>query len=283
MIWAGNFVISRGVHELAPPVSLAFWRWLVALLIVLPLMARPLILQRELIFRHWKLMALLAFFGVTLFNTFVYFATQSTTAINTTLIASTSPVFIVLLARWFGGEGLSLRRFLGILICLLGVVLVVSRANPSILLELQFNKGDAWALAAAIIWAVYSVLLKQKPEEMRQRTMLAATIILGWIMLLPWYLWESGYAMPTVFNEQTVSAILYLGIFASVVAFLVWNYSVRELGAGVTGLYLYFTPLIAYLFSVLFLGESFHLYHLAGLALIFSGVWLSTRKGKASG
>ncbi len=123
-IWSGNFIIARGLSESITPISLAFWRWVVAVLVFLPFALKPLIAERNILKRHLPYLAITSLLGITVFNTVIYFAGHTTTAINLSLISITFPVFIVILSRFFFGETITVNRALGILLVATGIVLL---------------------------------------------------------------------------------------------------------------------------------------------------------------
>ncbi|MGB8424706.1 MAG: DMT family transporter, partial [Desulfobacterales bacterium] len=153
LFWSGNFVIGRGIHAEVPPISLAFWRWFTALVLLLPFALPAMVRQRDLIGRHWKLLCLLAILSVTNFNTFIYLALQSNTVINTVLINSLTPVFIVFVS-WIGfREKISVLQGLGGLMSFAGLIWIITRGQPALLFTVRFSRGDLWTLAAALSWA----------------------------------------------------------------------------------------------------------------------------------
>ena len=165
-LWSGNFIIARGLHESIPPVSLAFWRWVVAVLVFLPFAWKPLRAERHSLRQHLPYLAITALLGITFFNTLIYFAGRTTTAINLSLISITFPIFIVIMTRFLFGELFTRNKIIGILLVVTGVILLVTKGHPNALLAVSFAIGDLWMLCAAIIFAVYSILLKSKPPEL---------------------------------------------------------------------------------------------------------------------
>jgi drug/metabolite transporter (DMT)-like permease len=229
-IWSGNFIIARGLSDSIPPVSLAFWRWTVAVAVFLPFAVRSLLAERRRLRLHLPYLCLTAVLGVTLFNTLVYFAGHTTTATNLSLIAITFPVFILILSRVFLDEEITLVRSAGILLVAFGVVLLITRGELSRLLNITFAIGDLWMLAASFIFAVYSLLVRRKPQTMSIWAFQLSTFLIGLLFLLPFYLWETAVVPPFDPAPRTLLSIAYVGVFASLVAFLLWNRAILLIG-----------------------------------------------------
>jgi drug/metabolite transporter (DMT)-like permease len=283
LFWAGNFVLGRAVHELIPPIALSFWRWAIALLLVLPLAWRHLHGQWPILRRHWALLTVLGVLGVTNFNTFVYLGLQTTTATNAVLLVSTTPVVIVALSFALLGMRVTAVQLAGIIISLSGVAIIVARGSPRTVLELDLNRGDLWILAAALSWALYSVVLRRRPAGLRPLAFLAATFLLGLIPLLPLYLWELGRAGGFSLSAPTVATIGYVALFPSVLAYIFWNRAVAVLGPNRSGHFMHLMPAFGAVLSMVFLGERLQAFHLAGIGLIAAGIWLAMRTRASRG
>ena len=158
IIWSGNFVIARGVAKDIPPVTLSFFRWLSATLILLPFAMKYFLKEWRLVWKHPLLFFLAAAFGISLFNTFVYVAGHHTSAVNMALIGTTSsPVMSVILARVFLKEKITTLRVIGMLVCLIGILWLLSKGHLENLMTLRFTEGDYWMLAAAFCFAIYCI------------------------------------------------------------------------------------------------------------------------------
>jgi drug/metabolite transporter (DMT)-like permease len=282
LFWAGNFVLGRALSHAIPPMALSFWRWALALLIVLPFSWPRLQGQWTLLRRHWAVLALLAVLGVTNFNTFVYLGLQTTTATNAVLLVSITPVIIVALSFLLLGRRVTMSQAAGIALSLAGVLAILGRGDPRLLASLGIGAGDLWVLAAVGSWALYSVCLRWRPGGLDPLVFLTATIALGVLPLLPLYLLELSAGRRFVLNGVTLAAIGYVALFASVLAYVFWNRAVAELGANRTGQFLHLMPAFGALLSMLFLGERMQTFHLVGIALIAAGIWLATRRPSRS-
>ncbi len=279
-IWSGNFIIARGLNESIPPVSLAFWRWLVAVLVFLPFALKPLIAEWDLLRKHLPYLAATSFLGITSFNTLIYLAGQTTTAINLSLISITFPIFIVILLRIFCREAITVNKGIGILLVVAGVVLLITRGNLAELLHLSFAIGDIWMVLAALIFAVYSILLKRKPKELGAWAFQLSTFLLGLFFLLPFYFWERAICPTVQFETKTILAILYVGVFAALIAFLLWNKAIQMVGPARAGMIYYSLPLFSGFLAYLVLDEAISSLHFYSALLVVSGIVIANRTPK---
>ena len=278
LFWSGNAVIGRGIVGTVPPVGLAFWRWTVALAVLLPFGFGPLWAARRSLLMAWPVVMALSVLGVTVFNTLYYLALNSTTAINATLVSSMTPAVIPLVAWIAYRERFSPRQALGLGIAALGVAVVVLRGDLQAAKELRVNDGDLLILLAVLVWAVYSILLRRLPAGLDPLALLTATFGIGLMFLVPLYFWELSTGAEMRMIPQSFLAIAYTGVFPSL-AFLFWNQAVAAVGSSTAGLFLYLMPVITSLLSVTFLGEIIHPYHLIGAALVIFGIHVATRAG----
>jgi drug/metabolite transporter (DMT)-like permease len=276
LFWAGNFVLGRAVKASIPPIGLAFWRWAIALLVLLPFALPHLRAQWPLVRANWKALAVFAVLGVTCFNTFVYIGLHFTTATNALLVNSIIPVLIVVLSRMLIRTPITRRQAAGIALSLAGVISIICRADLNLLLSLQLNKGDLWVLLAVGCWAFYTVHLRHRPAGLHPLTFLSAIFAIGLMVLAPFYAWEIGQGGRVGTDPATCVSILYVALFPSILAFIFWNQAVGEVGPTKAGLFIHLMPVFGTLLSIIFLGESLHLFHLAGIGLIFSGIYLTT-------
>lgn len=273
--WSTNMVVGRAAHELIPPIAFNFWRWLLALLILLPLTWRELLRQRRLILRHWRILGALALTGITAFHSAIYLGLSLSPAINGLLLFATSPLFFVLLAWLLAGERIGAAQALGILLSLAGAALVIARGDPAALLALRLAPGDLWLLAGVVLWALYSVLLRRRPERLPPLTLLAATVACALILLLPLYALELASGARLQVSAASVASLAYVALCPSVLAYVCWNRGVREVGAARAGVTLQLMPLFGALLAVIFLGEELAGYHWLGGALVMSGIMLA--------
>lgn len=276
LTWAGNFIVGRYIHDQVTPVTLNYGRWGLALLILLPFTFRSVVRQLPLILRHWRLFALLGLLGIAVFHTITYAALASTGAINAALILSLTPVVIVGLSWLLDREIVSAWQFGGILISLAGAVALITRGDISVIRTMDFNRGDIYMLIAIPNWALYSVLLRRRPYNVEPTVLLTVTIAAGVFFMTPLLVIELLRGSSFRVNVETTLSVIYLAVFASVIAYFCWNRGVEIVGANKAGLFMHLVPAFGTLLAILILGESFAGYHVAGIALIVTGIYLTT-------
>jgi drug/metabolite transporter (DMT)-like permease len=275
LLWAGNIVAGRAASVAVPPVGLSFWRWMVALILFAPFVAPLLRRQWPELRREWRLILLLALTGITMFHTFMYIAVNTTTALNASVIYAATPALVPLIARPVLGERLGVRQALGIGLSMLGIAIVVTRADPAVIGTLRFTRGDLWMIAAVVAWSLYSVLVKRRPADLHPNAMLAGAMAVGIALTLPFYLWETLTVRAMPLNATALWTVGYVAVFASIVAYLCYNRGIELVGPSRAALTAHMLPVFAGGLSVLFLGESLHLYHLAGAAAVVGGIALT--------
>ncbi len=279
IIWSGNFIISRGVSNQIGPVSLAFYRWLTATIIIAPFAWKKYREEKELIRVNWKYLCWVSLTGITIFNTCVYVAGHYTTAINLALIGTTSsPIFATILAVIFLKEKLSRFRILGIITCIAGIILLLSKGSWQVLASFHFSTGDLWVLAGAFAFAVYNILVRKKPQTISALNFLFVIFAFGTIMLFPFFLCELTWGATTQWSWPLFGMILYLGAGTSVVAFLCWNMALHKLGAGRTVLFGNLIPIFSTLEAVWLLGEKITDIHMISGLLVITGLILANTK-----
>lgn len=271
-LWSGNFIIARGLSESIPPVSLAFWRWVVAVIVFMPFAWKSLVAERDILKSNIPYLSITALLGITLFNTLIYYAGHTTSAMNLSLIAITFPIFIVILSRFFFSERITVNKVIGIILVSTGVILLITRGSPSRLLTIHFAVGDVWMLLSSLTFAIYSILLKRKPEQLSIWALQFSTFILGLIFLFPFFIWEHLSAPPVEFDLNIVGSIVYVGVFASLSAFVLWHKAIAAVGPSKAGMVYYTLPLFSGLLAHLFLKEDISVNHFYCMLLIISGI-----------
>ncbi|WP_102692008.1 DMT family transporter [Rummeliibacillus pycnus] len=279
ILWGGNFVIGRAVANDLPPFTLAFLRWCVALIVFLPITYTALKRDWLQIKKHWIIVIILGFTGVASFNTLVYIALHYTTSINASLMNMLTPVIIYILSFIFLKEKLNRNQVIGTAFSLIGVMTIISNGSLKTLQHFTFNKGDLIVIIAVVLWSIYSLLVKQYAKELPGQSTFLISIVVGIVILLPFYIHESlTTTMAIHWSLTSISAVLYTGILASIVAFIAWNTGVIRWGANRAGIYLNFIPVFASIFAVLFIGETLLTSQLIGGLLVVLGVYWTSRK-----
>lgn len=281
LFWSGNWVIGRALRDAIDPVTLNFWRWLIAALILAPFAFRGLVANRGAIRRSAGLLVLLALTGVALFQTLVYVGLRTTTTVNAILLNSSTPLFMLLCSWVIERERATGRQVAGMLISLAGILVILSRGEPGWLLQFEFHSGDGWILLAMPIWGIYSVLLKRRPPQLSGTVFLFLISIAGVMLLAPVFALEALHAPlrwpPRWPTSGEAAAVLYVAAAASVGAFICWNRGVAVLGANAAGFTMHLLPAFGTVLAMIFLGEAFHAFHAAGVATILVGVIVAAR------
>ena len=271
-------MIARGINDKIHPVSLAFWRWTVATIVVFPIIIKSVYTQRKVLRKHAGYLVVTSILGVSIFNTLIYIAGQTTSALNLSLISITFPVFTIILARIFLKESITVSKTGGVMVIIFGVMLLVSKGNLNSLLGMSFAIGDVWMLLASLIFAIYSLLVKSRPLEIKPQSFLGSTFLIGLIFLSPFYLFSLNGSDSGLYDQVTIYSILYIGIFASVVAYFFWNRSVDLLGPSKASMIYYTIPIFSGILAYIFLNEKIMPVHLISGLLIISGIFIANRK-----
>lgn len=280
LAWAGNALIARASAGLLPPVSLSFWRWTTAMLLLLPFTARGVWRHRQVLLDHrWQVVALSAL-SISTYNTLLYLAAQSTTAINITLVNTGLPVAAFIWTLMILHELPTRATVLGAMLSFCGLLVILTSGQPQRLLELEFNPGDLIMIIAVLVWGLYSVLLRRWVFPVSGLTQLSAMLLCGVPLLLPFYIWEFTQVGAMPLSLHTAGAIAYTAIVASLVAYLAWNNGVKVLGPATASLFSYLMPVFTALLGVLLLGEVLRWYHVLGGTLTFLGLLLATWEGR---
>ncbi|WP_026132834.1 MULTISPECIES: DMT family transporter [unclassified Janthinobacterium] len=283
LLWAGNAIVGRLVHEMVPPMTLNFLRWLIAFFILLPL-AGPIFRRGSGLWSHWRRFAVLGLLGVGMYNALQYMALQSSTPINVTLVAAGMPVWMMLTGWLFFGARVSGRQVLGAALSIAGVLLVLARGELRHALELRLVPGDVFMVFATIAWSLYSWLLTRSnaPDDVRGHwaSFLLAQVAFGVV-------WSGAFAAGewTLSSARIgwswtlVAALVYVAVGPAVIAFRCWGAGVQRAGPSVAAFFSNLTPLFAALMSAAFLGELPQPYHGLAFLLIVGGIVVSSRKG----
>lgn len=273
LIWSGNFIVARGVYKEIPPISLAFYRWLFASIILFPFAYKQFKNDWKIIKQSWHYLFWVSLTGIALFNTFVYVGGHYTSAINLALIGTTSsPIMANILARIFLKEKIGWFKIIGIALCITGVLFLLAKGDFSNLLTFQFSEGDLWVLLAAFCFAVYNTLVRKKPAAISASSFLLAIFSMGTILLLPFFIWEFNYSPPVIWSMNLAWVIIYLSVGASVICFWIWNIAIQKLGAGRTALFGNLIPIFSSIEAVVWLHERFTINHIISMTIVLTGL-----------
>ena len=275
LFWSSNMVIGRAIRGDIPPFTLAFGRWVVAGLIVLPLALPQVKAQWPQLKAGWRPLLILGLLGIAGYNTFAYLGLQHTTATNAALLNAFVPIATIAISWAFLGKRLKPLEAAGVLISLGGVLTIVARGELQVLARLDLNIGDLWMLLAVLDWALYTIALAWRPAGLHSMLMLGATIGIGIAALAPACAWELAHGARPNVSPGTLATVAYLGIVPGVLSYIFYNRGVVEVGANRASLFIHLMPVFGTLLSSLFLGEVAQAYHYLGIALIFGGIGLT--------
>ena len=280
LFWSGNFIVGKiaGLNEI-PPISLNFFRWSLAFLILLPFTYKEMIEKKKLILKNILLLCFLGITAVSIFNSALFYSLKSTQVITGVLMISTVPVMIIFFSSLLKIERTNSFQIAGVIFSLLGVIFIISKANFEVLKTLNFEKGDLFALFAMISWSLYSTLLKKKNYELSQLTLLQVVIGLGVIFLIPMYLIDYIYLDNRIIvNANFILVLSYVVLLPGIIAFFFWIKGVAYIGANKAGIYLHLMPILAAILAMIIFDEILLFYHYIGAMFIISGILLSNKK-----
>ncbi len=275
-LWGTNVVFGRGLHEDVPPYTLAFFRNAVGAVVLLPLALRDAPENLSRLRDHARLVAIAGVFGTALFNGLVYHALHTTTAINAALTVSLCPAVIPVIAFFALRERLRVSQAVGMGVSFLGVVLIATRGDPRLLASLSFVPGDLLMLGGMFCWSIYTVAVRRKDPALSPYLFLVAIYLLAAIFLAPFFLWEVGQRG---FPDDTRAwlGVVYIGVFPTAVAFILFNRAVGIVGPSVAGSFQHMVPLFGTFLAIVFLGEHLAVFHWVGALAIALGLVLSSR------
>jgi len=281
LFWAGNFIVGKAasLYEI-PPFTLNFYRWLFAWLILAPFTFKEITAKKNYILKNTKLIVILGITSITIFNSIVYYSLNFTQVISGVLMISTIPVMIIIFCWLLKIEKTNVYQILGVIFSLSGVVVIITRADLDILLNLNFNKGDLWMVVAMFSWAMYSALLRKKKFELSQLSLLQTIISAGLIFLLPAYLIELALGYRVSIHLPFVLTLTYVVLFPGLVSFIFWIKGISIIGSNRSGIFLHLIPIFSTILAIIIFKEKFMIYHLIGAILIITGIVLSSKKKK---
>jgi drug/metabolite transporter (DMT)-like permease len=277
LFWALNWIAGRALRDDVPSYSLAFWRWVTASALLLPFAWPHLVRGWPAMRRSWRIMLALGVLGTTFCNLTSYAGLKYTTAVSGSILNSFVPVIIVAISWAFLGERLRASQWAGVAISLTGVLSIVGRGDPMVILTLSLNLGDLWILGSTLLWALYTVCLRWRPPDLHPLGLLGANAIVGVVAMLPVYLWSLSQGLHITWTAGAMAGLAYVGVFPSVLGYIFWNNAVARVGPNKAGMFMHLMPVFASLLAIAFLGERLHLFHVAGMAMIFGGIWLTSR------
>ncbi len=249
LFWSGNFIVGKAASTFEiPPFSLNFYRWLFAWLIL------------------------------PIFNSIVYYSLNFTQVISGVLMISTIPVMIMFISSLLNIEKTNIFQIIGVILSLIGVVFIITKADLELIKNLDFNKGDLTMVIAMLSWATYSALLKKKKYEISQITLLQVVITFGFIFLIPIYFIEMNMGYIIKLEKTFYLTLAYVVIFPGLVSFFFWIKGIAIIGANRAGVFLHLMPIFGAIMAIVIFDEKFMFYHFLGAIFIIAGITLSNKK-----
>ena len=272
---ASNLVVARGGVEFVPPISLAFWRWTVVFLILLPFTYVTLKNNFHIIKKEYKKLFFLGSMGCGVCGAFPFLAGETTTVTNMGIIYTSSPVFIILISYFFFQEKINLTKVIGLIACLIGVFVIIIKGDIDLLINLRFTIGDLWMLAAAVGWALYSIYLFYWKSKLKIFDRFAMISFFGALSLLPFYVGEELFYKETIFVTEFYLWVIFAAISPGIIAFTLYTIAQKKLGASLTGFTLYVFTVYGAIYGYFLFDEKFENYHIIGTILVLSLIHIS--------
>jgi drug/metabolite transporter (DMT)-like permease len=278
VLWSVNMVIASGIKGHIPPIGLAFWRWTIACIVLAPFALKSSIENWKIIKKNIRYLMLTALLGITIFNTLIYFAGKTTSAVNLSLIAISIPLFIVAISRIAFKEKVSNTKLMGIAIIITGVLVLITKGSLQALLHINFSIGDLLMLVACFFFACYTILVRLKPTELPAKVFLFSVFVIGVIFLFPFYIFEHVYYKKVLLDTKTIIVTSYVGIFASLVSYYLWNEAIRLIGTSKTALIYYLIPVFSGILAYFFLDQQIIITQIISMGIIISGLLITNRE-----
>ncbi|MDQ2962814.1 MAG: DMT family transporter [Pseudomonadota bacterium] len=275
--WACNWIVGRGLHAEIPPMAMTVYRWAFAIVFMLPFALPHVRRQWPLIRAHWRVLLLLGVLGVGSHNALAYLGLNYTSATNGVILNSFIPVMIIALSWLFLRQRLSNVQVAGVIVSLAGVLTILARGSLEQLLEFRLNPGDIFVIFSMLLWSLYTICLRWRPPGLDMLAFLFVIACVGTAAVLPLYLGEAMLSRQVEWTWEVVAALASVGLFSSFVAYIFWNRGVEQVGASVAGLFVHLMPVFGTILAWLFLGERLQIFHVAGIALILTGIYVTSR------
>jgi drug/metabolite transporter (DMT)-like permease len=280
LTWAGNAIVGRLAAGHIPPMTLAFLRWAIAFMIVLPMAWTHLKRDWQAIRAGLGIMILLSLTGIAGFNALQYWALEHTTALNTLLLQSAAPLFVAGWSLLLLGVRLTLAQAMGVALSLTGVLVILLHGDVTAITAIAFNKGDLIFTVALILFGIYSVMSFKRPA-MHDLSFVAFTFGCGAACLIPLLIPELIWRPVMQLDIPNLLTLIYVAVFPSTIAFLCFNRGVQLVGANRAAPFLHLVPAFGSLMAIVFLDERPQLFHFVGFALVLTGVFVASRKPSA--
>jgi len=284
-LWGGNIVVAKIASIVSlEPIKLSFYRNLVVIIILLPLVINRINVIYKIFKKNWKIIIVFSILSVSIFNTFMNIALTTSSVISSSLMPAFAPSMIIVLSFFIFNSKISSLQFIGVIISFIGFINIIIRGDILNLSSLNFVVGDIWMLGCVSCWALYSSLIRKIPKEIDNISFLFLIFFIGNIFVIPFYIFESAINQSFTIKEQYgFLLVLYVGIGPALISYLFWIKAIKIIGANNSGLFLNLIPIFSSLISIIFLKEKLELFHIVGALLIFTGIYLVIRKSANNG
>ncbi|ENW06255.1 DMT family transporter [Acinetobacter beijerinckii] len=274
LIWSLNIAVTRYVADFISPVSISFYRWFVAFLILTPFMLPEVWKQRDLIGPYIPKLAVLSAFGMVLYQGLSYTAAHYTTATNMGIVNAFVPIFTIFISYLILKDRPNRFAIFGSLLSFAGLIYVMSQGHLSSLFAQGGHWGDAVMVLAVGFYAFYGVFLKKWQLQLPLMTSLYIQISFALLYHLPFLLWLGLDSI----NAENAGSVLYAGVFPSLIAPLLWMVAVQSIGPNRTSIFMNLMPVFTALIASFWLSEHWTIYHTIGGIMILIGIILAQKK-----
>ncbi|MBU9712376.1 DMT family transporter [Bacillus tamaricis] len=278
--WGSAFIAGNYATQDFSPITVAFFRFFFASLILLPLMwmkgkNRPRPKGKE-----WVLLALLGLTGIALYNICFFIATKEAPIVKSSLFIASNPVLIILLSALFLKEKITSRNLIGLALALTGAAVIITEGKFLSVIRTGFEPIDLVLLIAVICWALYSVLGKVALQTFSSLVSTTYAVVFGTVMLFPFAMMDVTWPQVTNASMLTWGSILHMSIIVSVASFIMYYQGIKIIGAAKASIFINLMPLSAVILAVILLGEPLLPVHIIGAVLVLTGVTVGTRAKK---
>ena len=281
LFWSCNFIVGKIITVFdIPPLSFTFFRWSLVWRVLFPFTIREIIYKRMYIFKNLLFLTLLAIASVSTFNSVVYYSLNFTQVLNAVLMISIIPVVIIFFSSLFKVEKTNVHQIFGLVVSLLGVWVIITRADINKLTSLNFNTGDLWMLVAVLAWAIYSALLKKRQISLTPYAFIQVIVTIGLIFLFPQFLLEHSLGLKVNFNLPFALSLIFVAIFPSLGSYYFWFSSISIIGPNRAGIFLHLMPIFSAIMAMILFKEKFLIFHFIGSCLIVTGIYLSGKRNR---
>ena len=279
LCWAGTIVVGRAATPEVPPMALNFWRWVVAFAVMVPFTGPALIAKRRVLTEHWRILTILGMLNMTGFGGLLFLGIERTQAINGSILLAAMTINIVLISWLFVGVRISRLQSAGVAIGFLGILTMIVRGEPGVLLDMSIGIGDPLLWSGTLAYAFYTAYVWRAPKALSPGELMTVLCLVGAITCFPLIMIEAVvFERTTSWNLDAILAIGFLGLFPSALAQTLWVAGINRIGATTAGYFFYAVPAFGTAMAIAFLGETLRWYHLAGIALIFIGIYAATAR-----